>query len=132
MESNTYLISSIQIITEDKLVFINNQNQLQEISFYECRKNWADHFNEGDFITWDGKPAGKITVEKNRCVGERDWFAENPYYDFYSNPKIRFEIQPKKKILDIFFKYWRQRYHSEFHKVTESLHKVGLTTFDLG
>lgn len=132
MTTETFLISSITEITKDKLLFINNEKQIQEIDFLQCRKNWVDYFNNNDFITWEGKPAPKITLEKSKCVGVRDWFAEKPYYEFCSNPKIRFEIHPKKHIIDYIFKHWKQRYYKEFRSVDERLHEIGLTTFDLG
>ena len=95
MTVETYLICSIKEITKDKLLFINNKNHIQEIDFLLCRRNWVDYHNKNDFITWEGKPAPKITLEECKCVGVRDWFAEKPYYEFYSNPKIRFEIHPR-------------------------------------
>ena len=75
-------------------------NTVQEIDLIECSRNWVDYFNSrDDFITWEGKPAPKKKYEENKCIGERDWFADNPYYEFFSKPKMRFEIQPKKKFL---------------------------------
>lgn len=132
MTTVIYLISSIKEITKDKLLYINHEHQIQEIDLLLCRKNWIAHINEGDFITWDGNPAPKKTLEENKCVGERDWFAEKPYYEFYTNPKIRFEIIPRKRLIDYFFKYWKQKYYKEFRDIDERLHKVGLSTFDLG
>lgn len=129
---NVFLISSIKEITKEKLIFINNQDQLQEIDLFECRKNWVEYYNRNDFITWEGDPAPKITIEEINCVGERDWFAEKPYYKFYSNPRIRFEIHTRKHIRDYFSRYWKSRYYKEFRNIEERLHKVGLSTFDLG
>lgn len=132
MKTTTFLIRRIKEITKEKLIFINDENQIQEIDFIECRKNWVEHFNTNDFITWEGEPAPKITFDENECVGERDWFAQKPYYEFYTHPKIRFEIRPKKRLIDHFIKYWVERYYNEFRSVEESLHEVGLSTFDLG
>lgn len=132
MNIETFLISSIIEITKDRLIFTNNKNQLQEIDFYECRKNWVEYFNNNEFVTFEGDPVPKTSMEENTCVGERDWFFEKPYYEFYSNPKIRFEIHPKKRLFDYLYKYWHQRYYPEFCKVDSELHKVGLCTFDLG
>ncbi|HHT77010.1 MAG TPA: hypothetical protein GXZ67_03865 [Clostridiaceae bacterium] len=132
MSTDTFLISSIREITKDRLVFSNKENQLQEINLNECRRNWVEHFNNNGFATFEGTPAPKISPEENLCIGERDWFSEKPYYVFYSNPKIRFEIHPKKRLLDHLNKYWYQRYYSEFRKVENQLQEVGLCTFDLG
>jgi len=132
MKPDTFLISSIKEITKDRLVFINNENESQIIDFYECRKNWVEHFNNHDFVTFEGTPAEKVSIEESTCVGERDWFFEKPYYEFYSNPKIRFEIQPKKRLLDYLNKHWYQRFYPEFRRVDNELHEVGLCTFDLG
>jgi len=129
----TYLISNIKEISCDKITYYDNDNAEQRIDLFECRKNWVEYFNSrDDFITWDGNPAPKITIEENKCVGERDWFAEKPYFEFFSNNKIRFEMQLKKRWIDFFHKGWRGRYHSEFHKISLALEKAGWTTFDLG
>ena len=99
----------------------------------ECSKNWVEYFNSrDDFITWEGNPAPKITTEENKCVGERDWFADKPYFEFYSNPKIRFELHLTKRFFDRFRKYWRHRYHKHFHKISLDLEEAGWCTFDLG
>jgi len=129
MNSNVFLVSAIKEITKEKLGFWNHENQLQEIDFFECRKNWVAHFNNSEFITFEGTQAAKIVLEENYCVGERDWFARKPYYQFYTTPKIRFEIHLKKRF---FNRYWRQRSYPEFRKIEERLHEVGLRTFDLG
>jgi hypothetical protein len=130
-----YLISSIIEITHDKIKYFDNDNNEQEIDLLECSKNWVEYFNSrDDFITWEGKPAPQIKIENNTCVGQRDWFADKPYFEFFTNPKIRFEIQPKKRFIDHFNKYWRWRrgYHIEFNKISIDLQKAGWTTFDLG
>ena len=127
-----YLISSIKEISQERIVYYDNDGVEQTIDLFECSKNWVEHFNNNEYITWEGNPAPKIEFETNKCVGERDWFAEKPYFEFFSNPKIRFEIQPKKKFSDHFKKYWVQRYHAEFHKISLDLRKFGWETFDLG
>lgn len=71
-------------------------------------------------------------IQLSTPFGKRDWFAQKPYYEFYMHPKIRFEIRPKKRLIDHFIKYWVERYYNEFRSVEESLHEVGLSTFDLG
>ena len=66
-------------------------------------------------------------------MGERDWFADRPYYEFFSSPaKIRFEICPKKRLIDYFNKYWVSRYYGQFREVSIKLEDAGWTTFDLG
>ncbi|MDD4095672.1 MAG: hypothetical protein PHP22_05460 [Oscillospiraceae bacterium] len=132
MNSETFLAGSIREITKDKLVFSDVENQLREINFFECRKNWVEHHNGKVWITFEGTPAPTISLEESSCVGERNWFSPKPYYVFYSSPKIRFEIHPKKRLSDLLNKHWYQRYHQEFRKVESQLQAVGLCTFDLG
>ena len=129
----TYLIKNIKEISCEKIIYYDNDNVEQEINLLECSKNWVKYFNSrDDFITWEGNPAPKITVGENKCVGERDWFAEKPYFEFFSNPKIRFELHLKKRFMDNFKKHWRHRYHKEFNKISLDLIEVGWGTFDLG
>jgi hypothetical protein len=130
--SMTFLISDIKEINKSKIIYVDCDNKLKEIDLLECSKNWVEHFNSHEYITWDRNPAPKITVQNNDCVGERDWFDEKPYYEFYTDPKIRFELHPKKRFIDRFRKHWNQRYYPEFHKVSIDLEKAGWSTFDLG
>ncbi len=132
MITEVLFIRSVTEIKRDKLVYRDRENQFREIDFLECRKNWVDHFNAQEFVTFDGKPAPKMTPEENNCVGERDWFAEKPYYVFFASPRIRFEIHPRKGLLDAFRKNWRQRYYKEFRRIENALIEAGMCTFDLG
>jgi len=129
-----YLISSIKEISRDKIIYCDNDGVEKEISLPECGKNWAEYYNSNihNYVNWDLTPASEISVEDNTCVGRRDWFDENPYFEFFATPVIRFEIRPKKRFLDHFIKYWRQRYSGEFSKISLDLEKAGWCTFDLG
>ena len=129
-----FQVSSIIEITNEKIRFYDDKKFVQEIDLLECSKNWVDYYNSrDDFITWDGDPAPKTTIGENKCIGERDWFADKPYYEFYTSPKIRFEIHPKRRLTDHFNKNWKSsRYYEQFRKVSTDLEKVGWTTFDLG
>ena len=98
-------IRNIKEILHDKIVIHNNDNIEQEIDLLECSKNWVEHFNnEGNYITWEDNPAPKISVENNKCVGKRDWFAETPYFEFFSGEKISFEIRPKNDVMIVVIK----------------------------
>lgn len=125
-------ISDIKEITSEYIIYYEHDHSEKMIDLLECSKNWVEHFNSHHYMTWEGDPAPKITIETNNCVGERDWFAEKPYFEFFSSPKIRFELHPKKRIRDYFNKYWRGRYHEEFGHIVAELKKAGWVTFDLG
>lgn len=129
----TFLISDIKQITVNKIIYIDNQVE-KEIILKDCAINYANEYNSHveDYITWEGNPAEPLKVEENRCVGERDWFAENPYFIFFSNPKIKFEIVTKKRPLDYLNKNWYQRYYPEFFKIQMELQQFNWYTFDLG
>ena len=130
----TCLLKNIKQISREKIIYLDNDGVSKEINLFDCSKNWVEHYNPDDYMGWEGKPAPKITFEKNKCVGERNWFADKPYYEFYSTPKIRFEINPQKRFFDCFRRDWRhkQKYHTEFHSITTELEKSGWITFDLG
>lgn len=131
-EKLIFPLENIVEITADRLIYVDDEHIRHEIDFYECRKNWVQYANAADFVTWEGEPAPKIKVEESFCVGERDWFAERPYFLFYSEPKICFEITPQKTIFDIFNKNWRNKYCKKFCNVQFSLEDAGLKTFDMG
>lgn len=153
----TFLISDIKEITIDKIIYIDNQVK-KEIILEDCAINYANEFNCNidNYVTYNGdtldknilanlgcdsnsleddpsiKQAEPIKIEENRCIGERDWFAKNPYFIFFSNPKIKFEIVTKKRLLDYFNKHWYQRYYPEFLEVQMQLQQFNWFTFDLG
>ena len=115
------------------LKYLNN-GIVEEISLVSCSKNWVNYVNENinDFINFDGTPATKISIETNQCVGQRDWFSDKPYFEFFTDEKVRFEITPKKRVVDIFNKNWIQRYYYDFYKIQNMLSQANWCTFDLG
>ncbi|MBN2443194.1 MAG: hypothetical protein JXJ04_17670 [Spirochaetales bacterium] len=91
------------------------------------------HVNTSDnFIDWEGNPIEAMTEEQSKYVGRRDWFDNNPYYEFFTDPIIRFEIITRKRIIELFNKYWKMRYYKEFRFVEEELNRNGWATFDMG
>ena len=128
-----YLISNIKEISHDNIVYYNNANIQQKINLIECSKNWVEYFNNNiDDYIFEYNPKFKISIENNKCVGIRDWFAEKPYFEFFSNPRIIFEIRPKRRLFNCFKRHWQYKYHSEFNKISLALQNFGWTTFDLG
>lgn len=135
MESiKTFLISDIKEITANKIIYIDNQVE-KEIILKDCAINYANEYNSHieDYITWQGNPAPPLKIEENRCVGERDWFADEPYFLFFSNPKVRFEIRYKKSFIDGLIRdYSKQKYYHQFLKIQMELQQFNWYTFDLG
>ncbi|HEX9063131.1 MAG TPA: hypothetical protein VF941_23405, partial [Clostridia bacterium] len=128
-----YNISSIIEINKDILVYKDEYDNRQNIDFWECRNYWVKHVNESKaYVTWEGQPYTGISENDTNCVGQRDWFADKPYFEFFSNPVVRFEIRPKKRFLDIFKKNWVSRYYPQFSAIREKLEEAGWSTFDLG
>ena len=135
----TFLISDIINITEDYLIYLDNKIETK-ISLKDCAVNWANEYNQNvsnyicyNFETKEETPAQPIEdVATNRCVGDRDWFDEKPYFIFYCNPKIRFEIIPQKRFIDFLNKHWVQRYYNEFYTIQKMLYKYEWKTYDLG
>ena len=131
----TYTLDSIKEITKEKIIYFDHNNLEQSVNLLDCSKNWVEQFNKHihEYRTWECGPAPEKSIESNTCVGERNWSAERPFFEFYSRPKIRFEIRPKKWITDFFVRDWRHSrgYYSQFHKITLDLEKFGWTTFDL-
>ncbi|MCX7923921.1 MAG: hypothetical protein N3B21_18200 [Clostridia bacterium] len=130
---NVYDISSIIEINKDGLIFLGTDGNKHSINFHECRSNWVKHVNEsGSYITWSGERINNLNDTDTTCIGQRDWFSEKPYFEFFTNPLIRFEIQPKRRLLDIFAKHWKQRYYPQFYNIQKKIENAGWCTFDLG
>lgn len=131
----TFLISDIKTITMDSIIYLDDGTE-KKIDLKECAINYANNYNSHieDYITWEGNPAKPLTVEENRCIGERDWFNDAPYFIFFSNPKVRFEIQWKKSLCDRIFKthHSKQKYYPEFFKIQIELQQFNWITYDLG
>jgi hypothetical protein len=129
----TYLIDSIKEITCNKIIYCKNGIE-DEIDLHECCRNWVSYAStSNDFATGEGNLAPRATLKESRCVGERNWLAERPYFEFFADTKIRFEIQPKKTIFGIIGKkrHCRHKYYVQFSKVSMALEKAGWCTFDL-
>jgi len=128
-----YPHSHIIEITQEKVLYKDYEGSIQEIDLLECRNNWVDFFNgRGDFITFEGNPAPKITISDSTCIGSRNLFAIHPYFEFFTIPNIRFEIHARKKWIDRFNRSWWRRYSDPFNEIREALELVGWTTFDMG
>jgi hypothetical protein len=113
----TLLVSDIKEITINSVIYLDDNIQ-KVLDLHQCAENYANDNN--------------LNVNENRCVGERNWFAERPYFIFFSNPKVKFEIITKKRFIDHFNKYWYQRYYPEFVKIQLELQQFNWHTFDLG
>jgi len=129
----TFLISDIKDITIDKILYMDNSIE-KEIILNECALNYVKEYNANieEYITWNGQPAEPLILEENRCIGERNWFADKPYFILFSNSKVKFQIEPKKHFLDIFDKHWYQRYYPDFFSIQMKLQQYNWHTFDLG
>lgn len=80
-------ISNIIEINKDMMTYANENGNQQYIDFNECRSNWVKHVNESNnYITLAGEWVNNISESDTRCVGQRDWFSEKPYYEFFVNP----------------------------------------------
>ena len=121
MAEKTISIDDIIDVTEDGVLYKNNVGAIDKVLFDECRKNWVEHVNQGDFRDWEGNPA-RITFEQSKCIGERNMVAKPPYILLYSDVKIKIEMKPT-----VFKK--QTKVQNEFLSV---LYKVGgVNTFDM-
>ena len=128
-----YGFSSIIEINKEGLIYFDKVGERKSIIFCECRKNWVKYVNNsGDFITWEGEPYKDISENDTNCVGQRDWFFEKPYIEFFTEPVIRFELIPQKRFWDIFNMNWKSRYYKEFASTHLKINDCGWSTFDLG
>ena len=66
-----YSYNKIKIINDEGITFKDGTI----IIFEECRRNWAE--------------AKDICINDTRCVAERNMSANEPYYIFYSNNKVK-------------------------------------------
>ena len=130
----TYQLNKIIEIFKDKIKYLEDDNCIKEFSLLECSQNWVNCFNSKliEYINRDGSPAKEISIENNKFVGERDWFADRPYFLFFTNEMIKFEIIPKKRFIDVLNRNWKYRYYKEFCTISIKLHNVEWSTFDMG
>jgi hypothetical protein len=129
---NTYDISSIIYIGNDGLKYIDEHGNEKFIDFRECRNSWVKHMNESEnYVDCNGEPVRNVSENDTTCVAHRNWLAEKPYYEFFTSPRIRFEITLKKKIFDALNKNWKGRYYKIFCNIRFSIDNSGWSTFDL-
>jgi hypothetical protein len=124
------------MISPELLRYSNMNKQEETIDLKNCAFNWATRVNKniGEYIKLDGTPAEKIDPEINKIVGDRNWFAQKPFYrlEYAVDQFITFEMRPQKKWYDYFRKHWHQRYYSQFRSIEEQFNKAGWRTYDLG
>lgn len=121
MQEKIISIEDVVDVTEEGIIYKDNEGATVIVLFDECRKNWVEHVNQGDFMDWQGNPA-RITLEQSRCIGERNMGAKPPYILLYSDERIKIEMKC-----------------AEFKKLTKLqrellavLYKVGgVNTFDM-
>jgi hypothetical protein len=131
-----FLITDILLISPEFLRYSDTNGHEQVIDLRKCAYYWVTrlNINIGDYIKLDGTPAEKKDPEKNKIVGDRNWFEEKPFYrlEYAVDQFITFEIRPQKKWHDYFRKHWHQRYYSQFRLIEEQFNKSGWSTYDLG
>jgi hypothetical protein len=129
----TYSFSSVAEINKDGLIYIDGNGDHRFVGFIDCRRNWVKHVNEsGNFVTWDGEPFKNISENDTNCVGQRDWFSDKPYIELFTEPVIRFEITPKRRLWEVFNKHWKRRFYKDFLSLQMKINECGWSTFDLG
>ena len=123
-----YSIDNIKNITKEYIIYVDDNNNEVKLPLALCNENWIEYINNNlsNYPKLNEKP---ISKNDTRCVAERNWFNEKPFYVFYSNPKIKFELKIKKNFLT--GKPKRSCYE-KFTSINTRLQKCGWTTFDLG
>ncbi len=134
-QCKTYPMDAIVSMTAETLSYRDDAGEIQTIHFSECRRNWAEDFNAHaeEFVSFDGTPATPCHPAECRCVGARNWFEKKPFYVFWTNERIRFELRPQKRWIDRLNRHWRHhRYYKTFRVIEDHLREQGMTTFGLG
>lgn len=132
-----YPLDYIEKISSSGLKYRTDEG-VQFIAFADCARNWAKYFNENlihQYTRQDGSALEPLEPDGNGCVGVRDWFAVSPYYELYSEPKIRFQMDYKPSFMDRLSRIPKKRIkkiYPVFSNIEKRLNKKGWHTFDMG
>ena len=114
-------------VTSKELLYNDNNDQIRNIDFYECRKNWVKYIHESnDFEVND------LTEEKTNCVGWRDIFDKPPYIEFFCEPKIKFIFNERRTLFEWLINKNSSKSNKYFIKLQYEINEKGWKTFDLG
>jgi len=120
-------IENIKKISQDKIIYEDNDHIEREIDLAECNENWVEYVNR----TF-GNPR-QITVKISSGVGWRDGTCNKPFFEFFATERVIFMVKPEKRFWDYIHPRWRHKWkhYAAFHRVYEGLLLAGWRTLDL-
>jgi hypothetical protein len=119
--------TTIEQCTPAGITYRDATGTVYSFSFTECRSNWANYVNTSQEFS-----ATTVTEQTTLCVAWRDFFANPPYIEFFSEPRTRFEFQKPQS----WFEWLRfpnaRRWREDFLILQHRIHAVGCKSYDLG
>lgn len=123
-------IEKLKKLDNESLVYLLGTDELIDIQFEVCRKNWVNFVNFSDFFNRDTV----LKENDSRCVGWCDITDEYPFIEFFSAPKTRFLFKRKSVQKFNFLNLFSNRsinHRQAFLNMQLSVQKTGWTLFDL-
>lgn len=116
----SYPATAIKRISENTLVYEDENGEEQDVCLIKCRDNWYENYSGKDSLI-------DILFQKRKnCknVGDRFWGYCEAYFIFYSDIKIKFQFEfEHKESTDAY---------ENFGYIKEQLKNAGWITFDIG
>ena len=119
--------TTIQKCTPTGITYRDATGSVCSFSFAECVPNWVNYVNASEQLQ-----ATTITEQTSDCVGWRDFFANPPYIEFFTEPRTRFEFhKPQSWFEWLRFpnaRHWRE----DFLELQHEISAAGWKSYDLG
>jgi hypothetical protein len=127
VECKVFHHSSIVKVHRKGITYKDENNELLEIDFYECRRNWIKYVNTSEEVVADD-----LSEDSTNCVAWRDIFASPGYIEFFELPRIRFQFNDRRNIYEWLLKKQSSKGRNHFIKLQIEIQELGWTTYDLG
>lgn len=122
-------IADILSVDSDGILYLNEAKERRKILYASCIANWRVKAAEDPdaFLTWDGYPVDPTEPSNLNVIGRHNNNAEVPYYEFFCEPFVRFEIDAKKGLFGS-----KDKPIQDFLAIEESIKQFGVNTYDAG
>jgi hypothetical protein len=111
----------IREVTAQGVRYIDENNIEQFIDFAQCNRNyinerlspenwkWHKEWNHKTDLDWDDYVEG---IKSHKKVGARNVFADKPFIEFYTQPRLTFEFGTRAECDQILYLIKRAKYYT--------------------
>jgi hypothetical protein len=109
-------------------MYLNENKERRKILFSNCVINFRAKAaeNPDTFLTWDGYPVDPNDPANQYVVGRCNEIADIPFYEFFCEQFVKFEMDQKKGLFGS-----KDKPIADFKAVDEAIKSYGYSTYKL-